>query len=109
MNRTLWALMAWTPEYGAATTVVAVLGLDSHPDGDLDLMIAWVPQQYQRCAVWRARLADTPIDKLPAELEIWQLNLANPAVPIDVPPPAPDLHTAVHAQLDDILASGLAS
>jgi len=105
MQRTLWILLGWSPEYGAATTVVAVLGIDQGDDGRINRHIEWVPREYQRCLTWRERIASTPVDDLPSHLEIWESSLTAPAARIDLIPSAPDLGAAVQYQLDDLLGS----
>ncbi|MGY6651357.1 hypothetical protein ACXIZN_04250 [Amycolatopsis sp. TRM77291] len=105
MQRTLWILLGWSPEYGAATTVVAVLGIDQGDDGRIDRHIEWVPREYQRCLTWRERIASTSADDLPAHMEIWENSLTASAARTDPIPSAPDLAAAVQAQLDDLLGS----
>ncbi|WP_410599807.1 hypothetical protein [Amycolatopsis sp. lyj-90] len=105
MQRTLWILLGWSSEYGAATTVVAVLGIDQEDDGQLSRHIEWVPREYQRCLTWRKRIASTPVYDLVAHMEIWQNSLTAPAARVDLVPSAPDLAAAVQYQLDDLLGS----
>lgn len=105
MQRTLWILLGWSPEYGVAATVVAVLGIDQGDDGRIDRHIEWVPREYQRCLTWRERIASTSEGDLPAHMEIWEDSLTAPAARIDLIPSAPDLAAAVQSQLDDLLGS----
>lgn len=105
MQRTLWILLGWSPQYGAATTVVAVLGMDVADDGQVTRHIEWVPREYQRCLTWRERLASTPIDSLLAHMELWENSLTAPAARVDLIPLAPDISAAVQFQLDDLLGS----
>ncbi|MFE5564744.1 hypothetical protein ACFQ68_07100 [Amycolatopsis japonica] len=103
MQRTLWILLGWSPEYGAATTVVAVLGIDHGADGRIDRHIEWVPREYQRCLTWRKRIASTPVSELPAHIELWENSVTAPAARVEPVPSAPDLAAAVQCQLDDLL------
>ena len=105
MQRTLWILLGWSPEYGAATTVVAVLGIEHGDDGRIDRHIEWVPREYQRCLTWRERIASTPAIGLPAHMEIWETSPTAPAARVELIPSAPDLAAAVQFQLDDLLGS----
>lgn len=108
MTHKLWALLTWTPEYGAATTVIGVLGTATTAQGDTEVAIAWMPRTYHLADTWRTRLATTATDDLAAALELWELSRTDPAIAIDVAPTAPDLVTATHIQLDDLLAPGSA-
>lgn len=108
MTHKLWALLTWSPEYGAATTVVGVLGTTTGAQGDTEVAIAWMPRTYHLADTWRARLTATATEDLAAAVELWELSHTDPAIGIDVPPNAPDLVTATHIQLDDLLAPGSA-
>ncbi|MFD8493308.1 hypothetical protein [Amycolatopsis sp. NPDC059657] len=99
--RQLWILLGWSPDYGAPTTAVAVLGLDI--GATVTRHIEWVPREYQACQTWRERIATTPTDELPACLALWENSPIAPAVRVEPMSPAPDLAAAVQAQIDDLL------
>ena len=101
MTRHIWILLAWSSEYGAATTPVGVLGLDD----DGETFVEWVPRIYEPAALWRERVASTAAEDLAAHMEIWENSPAAPAARVE---PLSDrgLAEAVQQQVDDLLAGG---
>ncbi len=105
MTRHIWILLAWSPEYGAATTPVGVLGLDLSETGAAESFVEWVPRVYEPAALWRQRIAGTPADELAGRMEIWENTPVAPAARVDSLSDY-SLAEAVQRQADDVLASG---
>lgn len=105
MTRHVWILLAWSPEYGAATTAVGVLGLDVHESGNVESFVEWLPRIYDPATLWRQRVAATSGEELVSSMEIWEDSPVAPAARVEVPSGG-GLDEAVQRQIDDLLARG---
>ncbi|WP_216216876.1 hypothetical protein [Amycolatopsis aidingensis] len=103
MGRHVWILLGWSPDYGAPTTPVAVLGLDIGTDGTVTRHVEWMPRQYQHGQTWRHRLATTPAEELPARMQLWENSPTCPAARVEPLLPDRGLSEAVQFQFDDLL------
>lgn len=104
MERELWILLGWSPEYGAPTTAVAVVGVEQ-ANADIVTHVEWVPREYESSQTWRERIASTSAEDLPMRLELWQHDTTAPASPVEPLSSNADLATAVQIQVDDLIAS----
>jgi len=104
MTRHVWILLAWSSEFGAATTPVGVLGLDIG-DGTVESFAEWVPRIYEPAGLWRERLASTAADELAGRMEIWENSPVAPAARVE-PLSDQSLAATVQRHLDELLGSG---
>ncbi|GAB3362473.1 MULTISPECIES: hypothetical protein [Amycolatopsis] len=103
MTRHVWVLLAWSSEYGAATTPVGVLGLDLLDAAEV--FVEWVPRIYEPATLWRQRIAGTSADEIAINMGIWENSPVAPAARVESLSDG-GLAEAVQRQVDDLLASG---
>jgi hypothetical protein len=97
MPRHIWVLLGWSPEHGAAVTLVGVLGIDG------ESFVEWIPREHVAGRIWRERLADADPSTLVDRMAFWIETSVAPAVRVE--PVEGALQDVVRAQVDDVLGS----
>lgn len=105
MDRQMWLLLGYSPQYGAPIDTVGVLGVDTTDCDELVSYIKWLPDGHECSQTWRDRLESTATEDLPDRLELWQHDAANLASAVELVPDHPDLATAVEIQFHRLLAA----
>jgi hypothetical protein len=105
LGRRAWALLAFDPATGCATTIVAIAGVDGDGGPGAEA-VSWVPLVGSADQGWRERLTEARGEPLAVIVE-RAAEAGGIAVDIQelAPPEAADLRGAVEVLMDEVLAS----